>query len=97
MVANAVEVSGRWPLLRDYLLKSSPGRWEFMFRLALICTLTTLVTEFYQTPEPAPDRLCGLFPEPPSADHEPDSECRFDSGHLNRHRPRVPRGAVRRG
>ena len=35
------------------LLAPFPGRLEFAFRLALICTLTTLVVEFYQTPEPA--------------------------------------------
>jgi multidrug resistance protein MdtO len=30
-----------------------PGRLEFAVRLALICALTTLVVEIYQTPEPA--------------------------------------------
>jgi len=30
-----------------------PGRLEFAIRLALICALTTLVVEIYQTPEPA--------------------------------------------
>jgi multidrug resistance protein MdtO len=30
-----------------------PGRLEFAIRLGLICALTTLVVEIYQTPEPA--------------------------------------------
>src|SRR5258708_30201824 len=30
-----------------------PGRLEFAARLALICALTTLVVEIYQTPDPA--------------------------------------------
>ncbi len=35
------------------LLAPSPERIEFAFRLALICALTTLVVEIYQTPSPA--------------------------------------------
>ena len=35
------------------LLKPFPGRVEFAARLALICALTALVVEIYQTPEPA--------------------------------------------
>jgi multidrug resistance protein MdtO len=35
------------------LLAVFPGRLEFGARLALICALTTLVVEIYQTPEPA--------------------------------------------
>lgn len=35
------------------LLAPFPGRMEFALRLALICALTTLVAEIYQTPEPA--------------------------------------------
>jgi multidrug resistance protein MdtO len=35
------------------LLKPRPGRLEFAGRVALICALTTLVAEIYQTPEPA--------------------------------------------
>ena len=35
------------------LLMPFPGRLEFTIRLALICALTTLVVEIYQTPEPA--------------------------------------------
>lgn len=35
------------------LLKPAPGRWAFALRLALLCTLTTLVVEVFQTPEAA--------------------------------------------
>jgi multidrug resistance protein MdtO len=35
------------------LLMPFPGRLEFTVRLALICALTTLVVEIYQTPDPA--------------------------------------------
>ncbi len=35
------------------LLAPFPGRLEFALRVALICALTTLVAEIYQTPEPA--------------------------------------------
>ena len=35
------------------LLAPFPGRLEFAVRLALICAITTLVAEVYQTPEPA--------------------------------------------
>jgi multidrug resistance protein MdtO len=35
------------------LLAPQPGRLEYAVRLALICTLTLLVVEIYQTPEPA--------------------------------------------
>ncbi|MEA2727325.1 MAG: multidrug resistance protein MdtO [Acetobacteraceae bacterium] len=35
------------------LLAPFPGRLEFALRMALICALTTLVAEFYQTPDPA--------------------------------------------
>src|SRR6202034_4053513 len=35
------------------LLAPFPGRLEFAVRLALICALTTVVVEIYQTPEPA--------------------------------------------
>jgi len=45
--------------IRDYvtdvvgLLKPQPGRVAFAARVALICALTVLVAEIYQTPEPA--------------------------------------------
>ena len=35
------------------LLMPFPGRLEFAARLALLCAITTLVVEIYQTPEPA--------------------------------------------
>jgi multidrug resistance protein MdtO len=35
------------------LLMPFPGRLDFAIRLALICALTTLVVEIYQTPDPA--------------------------------------------
>jgi multidrug resistance protein MdtO len=34
-------------------LKPFPDRVEFAARIALICALTALVAEIYQTPEPA--------------------------------------------
>jgi multidrug resistance protein MdtO len=53
MAAAAVE---RWSALRTnwpLLLAPTPERLEFATRVALICALTTLVTEIYQTPLPA--------------------------------------------
>jgi multidrug resistance protein MdtO len=54
MAVSAAEASlassrGSW----WQLLTPTPGRLEFALRLALICALTVLVTETYQTPEPA--------------------------------------------
>src|SRR6202048_4343594 len=49
--APAARGGGRAELLR--LLMPFPGRLEFAVRLALICALTTLVVEIYQTPDPA--------------------------------------------
>jgi multidrug resistance protein MdtO len=43
------------------LLAPFPGRLEFAARLALICALTTLVAEFYQTPEPALTAYVAFF------------------------------------
>ncbi len=43
------------------LLRSFPGRLEFAARLALICALTTLVVEIYQTPEPALTAYVAFF------------------------------------
>src|SRR5215472_8796197 len=53
MAANAVErqSAGHTNWLR--LLAPNSEQLEFATRLALICALTTLVTEIYQTPEPA--------------------------------------------
>ena len=36
-----------------YLLEPFPGRLEFAIRTALICVLTTMAVEYYQTPEAA--------------------------------------------
>src|ERR1700688_3294945 len=47
------ERNGRRAMRLSYLLAPFPGRLEFAARLALICALTTLVTEIYQTPDPA--------------------------------------------
>jgi multidrug resistance protein MdtO len=40
-----------WEIAR--LLEPRGGRFAFAARLALICALTVLVAEIYQTPEPA--------------------------------------------
>src|ERR1700742_1828992 len=45
--------ASRWARRLLHLLAPFPGRLEFAARLALICALTILVVEFYQTPEPA--------------------------------------------
>jgi multidrug resistance protein MdtO len=50
--------AARWlPALRAVF----PGRLEFAARLALICALTTLVVEIYQTPEPALTAYVAFF------------------------------------
>lgn len=43
------------------LLRPFPGRAEFAGRLALICALTTLVVQIYQTPEPALTAYVSFF------------------------------------
>lgn len=43
------------------LLAPFPGRLEFAARLALMCALTTLVAEIYQTPEPALTAYVAFF------------------------------------
>jgi len=43
------------------LLRPFPGRAEFAARLALICTLTALVVEIYQTPDPALTAYVAFF------------------------------------
>src|SRR5580692_10409000 len=53
MALHAVDTRpGRFGELLN-LLRPFPGRLEFAARLALICSVTTLVVEIYQTPEPA--------------------------------------------
>src|SRR5262249_27100550 len=53
MVANAVERQSALHTNWLRLLAPNSEQLEFATRLALICALTTLVTEIYQTPEPA--------------------------------------------
>ena len=43
------------------LLRPRPGRLAFAARLALICALTTLVVEIYQTPDPALTAYIAFF------------------------------------
>jgi multidrug resistance protein MdtO len=43
------------------LLKPQPGRLGFTLRLALVCSLTILVVEFYRTPEPALTAYVAFF------------------------------------
>jgi multidrug resistance protein MdtO len=43
------------------LLAPRPGQFELASRLALICALTVLVTEIYQTPEPALTTYVAFF------------------------------------
>jgi multidrug resistance protein MdtO len=61
MAANAAEghaaVRTNW--LR--LLAPDPERLEFATRLALVCALTTLVSEIYQTPDPALTTYIAFF------------------------------------
>jgi multidrug resistance protein MdtO len=52
MAPSAAEARPRFAAL-IHLLAPAPGRLEFAARVALICALSTLVTELYQTPEPA--------------------------------------------
>jgi multidrug resistance protein MdtO len=53
MVANAAERQGALHTSWARLVAPNPERLEFTTRLALICALTTLVTEIYQTPDAA--------------------------------------------
>ena len=53
MATNAVERQSALNTNWLRLLAPNPERLEFAARIALICALTTLVTEIYQTPEPA--------------------------------------------
>jgi multidrug resistance protein MdtO len=43
------------------LLKPFPGRLEFAIRLAVLCALTTLCAEIYQTPDPALTAYIAFF------------------------------------
>ncbi len=48
-----------WDIAR--LLAPRPGRFELACRLALVCALTVLVAEIYQTPEPALTTYVAFF------------------------------------
>jgi multidrug resistance protein MdtO len=61
MAVNAVE---RYAALRRNwlpLFAPNPERLEFAARLAIICSLTVLVTEVYQTPDPALTAYLAFF------------------------------------
>lgn len=61
MAPNADESHPRYIAGLIGLLAPRPGRLEFAARLALICALTVLVTEIYQTPEPALTAYVAFF------------------------------------
>src|SRR5258706_4362681 len=60
MVTHADSLSGEWRASLS-LLRRWPGRLEFAARLALICALTRLVVEVYQTPDPALTAYVAFF------------------------------------
>jgi multidrug resistance protein MdtO len=43
------------------LLEPTPGRLNFSLRLAVVCALTTLVVEYYRTPDPALTAYVAFF------------------------------------
>ncbi len=53
MAARAAEPRSVSTGLLHRLLRPEPTQFELALRLALICTLTTVVLEIYQTPSPA--------------------------------------------
>lgn len=61
MAASAVEPSAMPGAHWLELLAPNPERLEFATRLALVCTLTTLVAEIYQTPDPALTAYVAFF------------------------------------
>jgi multidrug resistance protein MdtO len=61
MAANAVDPDAAPGTSWLRLLAPDPERLEFATRLALICTLTTLVTEIYQTPDAALTAYIAFF------------------------------------
>ena len=60
MARHAGDLRGE-PMAVLRLLRPFPGRAEFAGRLALICALTTLVVQIYQTPEPALTAYVAFF------------------------------------
>jgi multidrug resistance protein MdtO len=61
MAPNAIERPAQYMAGLLRLLAPRPGRLEFAVRLALICALTVLVAEIYQTPEPALTAYIAFF------------------------------------
>jgi multidrug resistance protein MdtO len=61
MAASVSEPQAESRLRWLELLKSSPERLEFTTRLALICTLSMLVAEIYQTPDAALTAYIAFF------------------------------------
>lgn len=61
MASSAAETLTRSPGRWREVLESAPGRLEFTTRIALICSLTVLVTAIYQTPEPALTAYIAFF------------------------------------
>jgi len=61
MAPPAAEAASSGALGWLRLLAPEPGRFEFAARLALICTLTVMVTVFYGTPEPALTAYVAFF------------------------------------
>ena len=61
MAVSAVEPRAALRTSWLRLLAPSPDRLEFTTRLALICALTTLVSEIYQTPDPALTTYIAFF------------------------------------
>jgi multidrug resistance protein MdtO len=53
MASNALERRATWDTRLLGLLRPDPERLEFATRLALICSLTTLVAQTYQLPSPS--------------------------------------------
>jgi multidrug resistance protein MdtO len=66
MAVNAVEQHAALRTNWLRLLAPNPERLEFATRLALICALTTLVAELYQTPDPALTAYVAFFVSRPA-------------------------------
>ena len=67
MATPAAEALPARPVLRENrrvlgeLLRPEPGRLEFAVRLALVCTISAGMAEWFQTPEPALTAYLGFF------------------------------------
>lgn len=60
MADLAASFSGR-PSFWNLLVENSPGRLAFALRLTLICALTAIIAEIYQTPDIALTVYCAFF------------------------------------